>query len=251
MLSMNSDWNKVRQWTSYYDLRARSATSSQEYISIACDALTEVIQAISLNVTKETADKRNINMNHRKSIDINDEMYAIVTSPIGCYVMAIIVLASLTRQLWILFGLLALIAAKVGGVIAIWLFYILDDPELHQCYLQLRCWMDMLIKEGEDVVNSDAAWKFAMMYTAVSQVPTGLSYIRYIVRYKTRLLRKEFLRELGANRFGSGRKFFAASMVHSSFQSSIQATRLLASHSGSIEVTPEYMDDIWESDGGD
>jgi hypothetical protein len=246
---MQSSWSKIRQLSLYYDLRARSATSSREYALIVYDALIEILQGAALYVTTETAEEPDIHTNHRNRIDINDEIYLILTSRIGCYVMTIIALASMTHQLWVLYGLLILVAAKVGAVIVKWLFYILDDPELYQCYLQLLCWMDMLIREGEDVVNSDAAWKFAMMYSAISQVPTGLSYVRYILRYKTRLLRKEFLREMGGNRFGSGRKFFAASLMQSSFQAGIQATRVLTSQSsGGIEVTPKYMDNIWKSD---
>jgi hypothetical protein len=243
---MKIEWKTIRQRSTHFVLQARSVTTIREWLSLLCELVTEIFQSTVQYVVIETKSRRDLNIAkpYRRVNSVNDEMYAIATTWTACYIFAVITLAMLTHQLRVLFGLFLVVVAKVGGVVIKWIVFILEDPELYKSYAFLRSWLGLLIKEGESIVSSDAAWKLAMTYTVVSQVPTGLSYLQYIIRYKTRLLRKEFLRELGVNRFG-GRSFFLSSQINASFQSGVQITRKLSS---SLVQSTKYHDEIWESD---
>ena len=51
-------------------------------------------------------------------------------------------------------------------------------------------------------MRGESAWKFAITYSMVKQAPTGMSYVKWIMRYKTENSRREFLREMETTRFG-------------------------------------------------
>jgi hypothetical protein len=157
-----------------------------------------------------------------------------------------------THQLWILHGISLYIAGTILSYVIKWVIYILDDHELVTNYKYLRGWLYVLIREGEDIINGDAAWKLASAYMMIQQAPTGISYIRYAIRYKTRLLRKQFLMELGGNRFGTGFRLAA-------LKSKLASSLLRNSSSGEISYKNQmfhddgdgYYEEIWHNDQND
>jgi hypothetical protein len=168
----------------------------------------------------------------------------IATTYTAFYIYTIIAVSMATHQLWVLHGISIYIAGTILSYVIKWIVYILDDNELVTNYV--------LIHEGEDIINGDAAWKLASAYMMIQQAPTGISYLRYALRYKTRLLRKQFLMELGGNRFGTG---FSITALKSKLASSLLRT----SSSGEISIKNQmfhddgdgYYEEIWHNDKND
>lgn len=117
------------------------------------------------------------------------------------YIYSVIALAAFFQRWWILHGISLILLEKIVVVIAKWTAYTLDDRALAFARKYIQGWLDLFLREGEKILSGEAAMKFALSYTVISQVPTGYSYLKYYIRYKSKLLREDFLSEVGGNRF--------------------------------------------------
>lgn len=116
---------------------------------------------------------------------------------------AIVVLAVLTRRLWILHCLSIMILDQILQVVVKWLIFTLDDRELRFASNYIRTWLALIIREGEKTLTSQSAYNFAVATSLLQSAPTGVSYAKWVVRYKRSQMRREFLRE------GVGRERYA------------------------------------------
>jgi hypothetical protein len=119
-----------------------------------------------------------------------------------CAIYVTLLLALVTQRLWILHGVSIILFDKILQVVLKWIVFILDDDELWFTWKYFGGWFGLIIREGEKTLSSPAAWKYAVAYSAVMTVPTGVSYVRFIARYKMKMLHKDFVQEIGVSRFG-------------------------------------------------
>jgi hypothetical protein len=124
------------------------------------------------------------------------------TCPTACSVYSVIALAVLFRRAWILHCISLIVLDRILLIGTRWIVYAIDDDELWYCIRYLRGWLQLFLREGEQILSGPGAQKFAMAYSVLWTAPKGVSYIRHIVRYKMIALDKTFLSELGANRYG-------------------------------------------------
>ena len=122
-------------------------------------------------------------------------------SPTAFYVYTLITLSLLTHRLWIVHGISVLLLGKILHLVLVWMDYVLDDVQLRFACKYIGGWLYVFLGEGEAILTDPAAWKVAVAYTVASQAPTGVSYLRYAIRYKMIGIRREFLGELGMDRF--------------------------------------------------
>jgi hypothetical protein len=113
-------------------------------------------------------------------------------------------LSILTQRLWILHGLSILALAGMHQVVSKWFNFWWDDPELRCAYKNLRTWIRIFLMEGEKILAGKSARELMVAYTAMIHAPAGASFVRSFVRYKTKKLRYEFLKELDVHRFATG-----------------------------------------------
>jgi hypothetical protein len=112
--------------------------------------------------------------------------------------------ALVSRRAWILQGVSLIVLGKTMEIVLKWILYILDDKELRIVRKFIRGYLVLFLREGEKVLSGEDAWRFAITFTALSTVPTGVSYMRFVVRSKMQILRQDFLDELGQNRWDRG-----------------------------------------------
>jgi hypothetical protein len=236
-------WKEIRQTILYYINNAKSISTLREGISFIYDIFLCIYSGIvKYTSTKDHPANYVFDSDRRRRMK-NDELIHIACSPTSFYVYIVIACAMITHNLYILHGLSILVVGYIMMYVIKWMIYTLDDPELYNCYIYFRGWVYLLLHEGEDIISGDAAWKLATTYIMINQAPTGISYIRYIIRYKTRLLRKQFIMELGGNRFGGGRRFIQLA-------SSLTASLTKSKHDGDKKSSmfsddDGYYEELW------
>lgn len=193
--------NDIQQHASLYMIKLRSISTAREWRALRQDILSDfsrlMVQRGSL--VKPPVGEEEM---HRRRHD-NGDGGNIWMSRTVFYMYAIAALALLTHRLWILHGISILILDKIMEVSTKWIVYTLDDKELRYACKYIRGWLELFLREGEEILTGEAAWKFAMTYTIIAQAPTGISYVRYFIHYKMIESRREFMQELGINRFGT------------------------------------------------
>ena len=259
----NNEWDKIRQSIYHYVNHVKSITTLREWIIMIYDIVCLISSTIvryccsNNNNTGSTTGHNDHDVRFRSQTRSDLIFNHIATTYTAFYMYTIIAASMLTHQLWILHGISIYLFVTIASYVIKWLIYILDDPELITNYKFLRGWAYVLIHEGEDILNGDAAWKLASAYLMVQQAPTGMSYVRYIIRYKTRLLRKQFLMELGGNRYG-GAIGFRISALKNKLAASLQ--RSVSSDSGDADMNRNqmfnddgegYYEEIWHNDKND
>lgn len=269
----------IRQSILYYIHNARSITTVSECLLLIYDVMYFVLTIVRKYVihrstaaaAAETEATATATATHTDSVsskrssqnsDSDVMFYQIATTNSALYVYCVVAVSMILHQIWIVvYGLLLFIVFHVLICIMKWIHYILDDRELYENYKYIRSWCTILLHEGEDMVRSDAAWKLATVLMMIDQAPTGISYIRYVIRYKTRLLRKQFIMELGGNRYyyDNARQRIQGTVqkLKSSFVSSSQATiddTSLGFHKSIFDDTNDdghYYEEIWYSNSKD
>lgn len=88
--------------------------------------------------------------------------------------------------IWILRVALLVLLAQITWIITKWILYTLDDPELDYAIQYIKTWLKRFVSEGENILTGDDAARFIVSYSFLKTFPTGLSYFRWIVRYKMR-----------------------------------------------------------------
>lgn len=254
----SNEWDNTRRTIVFYINHVQSITTLREGIlllyDIICFVLSTIVKYCSSDGGAGSTGRYENEADHRFRTQNGSEVvfHHIATTYTAFYIYTIIAVSMATHQLWVLHGISIYIAGTILFYVIKWIVYILDDNELVTNYKYLRGWIYVLIHEGEDIINGDAAWKLASAYMMIQQAPTGISYLRYALRYKTRLLRKQFLMELGGNRFGTG---FSISALKSKLASSLLRT----SSSGDISIKNQmfhddgdgYYEEIWHNDKND
>ena len=71
----------------------------------------------------------------------------------------------------------------------------------------------------------------------VKQAPTGMSYVKWIIRYKTEHLRHEFLQEMGTARFSMSDRFSTSDQLQSAKESILKVAAQSAT--SKIENDPQ------------
>jgi hypothetical protein len=117
---------------------------------------------------------------------------------------ALVLSSILTQRLWILYGVSILALARIYQVVSKWFDFWWDDPELRRAYKNLRTWIRIFLMEGEKILAGESARELVVAYTAMMHAPAGASFVRSFIRYKTKKLRYEFLKELDVHRFATG-----------------------------------------------
>ena len=136
------------------------------------------------------------------------------TSSTAISLSAILALAVLTGQSWILHGISVLIIDQILFILIKWIVYTLDDRELRFACHAVRTWLSLIIQEGEEVLTSQSAAKYIMAVSILQSAPTGVSYARWIIRYKMKSARSEFLREnVGKDRLSLKRNRLALAAI--------------------------------------
>ena len=258
--NQTNEWDNIRQTIYYYINHFQSVTTFREGILLIYDIICFIVSKIatyccSSDVTPSSfsIDRSDDNDDRFRTQKRNEVVfYHIATTYTAFYIYTIITISMTTHQLWVLHGISIYIAGMILSYVIKWVVYILDDHELVTNYKYLRGWIYLLIHEGEDIINGDKAWKLASAYMMIQQAPTGISYLRYALRYKTRLLRKQFLMELGGNRFGTGfsisvlKSKLASSLLRTSSSDDINSKNLMFHDDGD-----GYYEEIWTNDKND
>ena len=269
-----NEWDKIRQTIYYYVNHIQSITTFREGVLLLYDIICFTVSTIVKYCCSRNSSSDHSGLSSFPIADRNDNNYThdelddrcrtaqrrsgvvfnhIATTYTAFYIYTVIALSMTTHQLWMLHGISIYISGMILSYVIKWIMYILDDRELVTNYQYLRSWLYLLIHEGEDIINGDAAWKLASAYMMVQQAPTGISYLRYALRYKTRILRKQFLMELGGNRFGTGFSITA-------LKSKLAASLLRTSSSDNITTNKNqmfnddgdgYYEEIWHNDKND
>ena len=256
----NNEWDNMRQSIHYYINHVQSITTFREGLLVLYDFICFIVSTVvkyccsasSGNHHHSSSDDRFRHQQHGNSSDL--VFNHIATTYTAIYFYMIITLSMATHQLWILHGISIYIVGSIASYVIKWIMYILDDHELITNYKYLRGWAQLLIHESEHIINGESAWKLASAYLMVQQAPTGMSYLRYALRYKTRLLRKQFLMELGGNRFGGGLRISA---LTSKLAASILRTSSNDNDTDNNknEMFDEdgdgYYEEIWQNDKND
>jgi len=129
------------------------------------------------------------------------------TSQTAMRVYAILFLAIVTQRLWILHGISLLLLDQMLQIVIQWTVYTLDDPKLRFASRFIRDWLTLIVEEGENILTSPNALNYIMAFSMLQTMPTGVSYVRWIYRYKMQTVRREFLREeVGGERFKRAKK---------------------------------------------
>lgn len=186
--------NAIQRHASLYTTKARSVSTVEDCRNLAQDILVDICRLIVTTLTAKSV----VTDDAWDKPTGNDDFWMCRTA---LYMYAVVLLSLLTRRIWIMHGISLLVLIKILGVVLTWADYILDDDELRFASKYVRGWIGLFLREGEKVLSGEAAWKFAMTYSVVTNAPTGVTYLRYVIRYKTTVLRQEFLSELGENRF--------------------------------------------------
>jgi hypothetical protein len=162
------------------------------------------------------------------------------TSTTALSVFACLALAAITGRFWILHGISLLIVDRIFVVLVKWIIFTLDDRELQMAGHYLR-WLLLVLREGEKIMTSQSAAEYIMAATLLKSAPTGVSYVRWIIRYKMKLARYEFIREVGKDRLSrksSARALAAinqaktqAKLVKSKVHDNVKAVRQTVSRS--------------------
>jgi hypothetical protein len=197
-----TEWDEFKQSITYYFYHVQTITSVRDCRDFVYDILTYFVSksrtCFCRFTNTDTTTIRKSSPYHKNTTTFVD----IAVSYTALYTYTIIVLSMMSHQAWILLhGLSLYIVLTIATILLKWIIYIVDDPELIMNYKYIRSWIYRLQQEGEEILNGDAAWKFATVYVMVQQAPTGMSYLRYLLRYKTRIVRKQFLLEMSGNRF--------------------------------------------------
>lgn len=259
----------IRQSILYYIHNARSITSVRECLLLIYDVMYFVLTIVRKYVIHRSpaaaaAEATTLHtdwVSSKRSSQNSDSdvmFYQIATTNSALYIYSVVAVSMILHQIWIVvYGVLLFIVFHLSICIIKWIHYILDDRELYENYKYIRSWCTILLHEGEDMVRSDAAWKMATVLMMLDQAPTGISYIRYVIRYKTRLLRKQFILELGGNRYFYDSARQRIQKLKSSFASSSQATiddNNLGLHKSIFDDTNDdghYYEEIWYSNSKD
>ena len=129
------------------------------------------------------------------------------TSQTAIRLYAILFLAIATQRLWILHGISILLLDQVLQVVIQWTVYTLDDPNLRFASRFIRDWLTLIVEEGEKTLTSPNALNYIAAFSMLKTMPTGVSYARWVLRYKMQVVRREFLREeVGGERFKRAKK---------------------------------------------
>lgn len=116
-------------------------------------------------------------------------------SSTAMFIYALTILTVATGWFWILHGISLLIVDQILQVVVKWFIFTLNDRELQFARHYILSWLSLIIREGEQIVNSESAAKFVTAQSILQSAPTGVSYARWIIRYKMRAAHLEFLRE--------------------------------------------------------
>jgi hypothetical protein len=186
--------NNFQRSVSLYMMKARSVSTPREFRALAQEFLVDLCRLMVRMLTeKPPTTYDTIEYPTR-----NDDFW---TSRLALFVYAVVFVSLLTRRSWIMHGVSLLAILKILKVLVKWADYTLEDGELRYACTYIRGWIGIFLNEGEKILSGEDAWKFAVTYSVVTTAPTGAAYLRYVIRYKTRALRKEFLSELGEDRF--------------------------------------------------
>jgi hypothetical protein len=194
--------NEIQQAASLYMIKFRSVSTAGEFRALGRDVLDDLGRRIVTRVTRKplagaaVADDITA-MEARRTR--NADFWMCRTA---LYMYAVVLLSLLLQRFWVMHGISLLLLGKMFEVVVKWVVYTLDDDELRFANKYIRGWFRLFLRESEKILTGEAAWKFAMTYSVVANAPTGVSYVRYIVRYKMAALRQEFMSELGEDRFG-------------------------------------------------
>jgi len=135
--------------------------------------------------------------------------------PTAFWVYALLILSIVTRRPWILHGISLLLVDQMLQVVIKWLLFALDDRELQLAGKYVRGWLRLILEESEKTLTSKSAVQYVMAFSLLKSAPTGVSYFKFVVRYKMKLVRTEFLREgVGKERLSLKRN----SMYHVALQ---------------------------------
>jgi hypothetical protein len=125
-------------------------------------------------------------------------------NPMAQIFLLLVLSSILTQRLWMLHGLSILALAGMFQVLSKWLDFWWDDPELRCAYKNLRTWIRIFLMEGEKILAGKSARELVVAYTALIHAPSGASFVRSFIRYKTKKLRYEFLKDLDVQKFATG-----------------------------------------------
>lgn len=189
--------DEIQRRVSRYQAKFRSVTTVGEGRALVLEILADVVRLIVQRAKTKPAP---VGVNEAFGRGKGDDDYFWLSGT-ALYMYAVFALALLTHRLWILNGISVIVLGKVLAVVVKWSTFILDDDELRFAIKYIRGWLRLLLQEGEEILSGKAAWKLATAYGLLSNAPTGVSYLRYFVRYKMTGLRLEFMSEIGANRF--------------------------------------------------
>jgi len=143
------------------------------------------------------------------------------------FICALLIVAVATGWFWILHGISLLIVDQILQVVVNWFIFTLDDNELRFARHYISSWLALIIREGEGILNSQSAAKYVAAMSLLQSAPTGVSYARWILRYKMRVVRTEFLREgVGKERLTVKKSRLAMAAMQAKMQASLHAKKV-------------------------
>lgn len=122
----------------------------------------------------------------QQEIFLNQKEYQFFTSWPARVIYVHLWSALLFHKPWILKGVLLVIYMQICWIVLKWITYIIDDPDLIKNVRYIRGWIRLFLKQGHQILNNHNAAQFVMAGTMLRTMPSGMSYMRAIVRYRTR-----------------------------------------------------------------
>lgn len=104
-------------------------------------------------------------------------------------------LALALRQVWILYGVCAVVFFQILSILHAWVLYILNDNELKAAAMMMKGYCYLLLEQGEKTLNGDAA-RTLVAGVVLRQAPGGFGYFRYIVRFRTHQMNSAVIKDM-------------------------------------------------------
>lgn len=116
-------------------------------------------------------------------------------------IYTIALLAILTQQTFVLYGIHCVVLHKVTRLVAAWIrFAQYDDPATMDAYRHLRRVLGRLLRHGEQALYGNYGRQVVVAYLLHACTAPGESTIAYVLRYKMHMLNHQWLEELESHR---------------------------------------------------
>lgn len=106
------------------------------------------------------------------------------TCPLLVVQYAIAFVALVSRQLWILQGILLVTLAFISYIIYQWIYYILNDPQLHKCAVSFRWYLGFACRQAERTIEGGNARRMVEA-GVLAWRGTATSFLKWFYRQRS------------------------------------------------------------------